>query len=95
MSEAAPANLFCFVSEEEYAEDQFRQDLLERWRDEGARQMRVTIVNEQYPHEPYPHGVWIEGWLDSEAQMLPFGEAYPADGPVWPGLVESDVGSEQ
>jgi hypothetical protein len=74
MPDPTPANFFCTVSEEEFTEA-FRADLIARWRQAGVKQMRTTLINDQYPQEPYPHGVWVEGWTDENARMLPFGEA--------------------
>lgn len=88
VTEPIPADFFCTISEDEWADAGERQKLIDGWRRDGIKQMRVTIVNEQYPDSGYPYGVWIEGWLDEKAQMLPFGEAYPDEkGAVYPPLV--------
>ena len=71
--EPTPATFFCTVGEEEFTPE-FRQRLFDGWKAEGMKQVRVTLVNDEYPNPPYPHGVWIEGWTDEKAKMLPFGE---------------------
>jgi hypothetical protein len=82
--EPTAAKYFCTMTEEEFANQ--RESFFDHWRKEGVKQVRVTIVNDEYPHEPYPHGVWLEGWDDPNARMLPFGEAEGPDGPIWPPL---------
>jgi hypothetical protein len=32
-------------------------------REGGATWLRATIINDEYPKPPYPHGLYIEGWL--------------------------------
>jgi hypothetical protein len=62
------------MTEEEFADAEAREAFYRRWREHGVEQVRLTLVNDEYPHPPYPHGVWIEGWTDKHAFMLPFGE---------------------
>ena len=81
--EPTPADFFAFLTEEEYQAGD-REPIFDRWRDEGVQQVRLTIVNAEYPNDPYPHGVWFEGWRDPKAQQLPFGGEY--QGGVWPPL---------
>lgn len=85
--EPAPASFFCMASEEEFT-DEFRNDLFDNWRKDGVKQVRVTLVNKNYPESGYPFGVWIEGWTDEAARQLPFGKGYPDEsGPAYPPLV--------
>lgn len=56
----------------------------------GAAQIRVTIVNDEFPRPPYPEGVYWEGWTDPKARQLPFGEARPDDGTLSPPLMAGD-----
>lgn len=84
--EPIAAEFFCTVSEVEFTPE-FRLRLFDGWRDRGVQQVRVTIVNDDYPNPPYPHGIWIEGWRDIIALMLPFGAARPDDGTTSPPLV--------
>lgn len=39
---------------------------------DGATFWRVTVVSDEYPNEPYPHGLYIEGWLERPAEQPPF-----------------------
>jgi hypothetical protein len=79
------ATFFCTVSEEEFT-DEFRVGFMDEWRRLGVKQMRVTLVNDEYPQSGYPHGVWLEGWADESATMLPFGESEEPGGPIYPPL---------
>jgi hypothetical protein len=84
--EPTPARHFAFLSEEEYCAGKL-DDIFESWRDAGVKQMRVTIVSDEYPLDPYPPGVWLEGWTVEGALQLPFGEPWPhPDSAVWPPL---------
>lgn len=85
MPPLSAAKFFAFFTEREYRTGKWHPTL-DRWRDEGVTQTRVTIVNDEYPNPPYPHGVWFEGWTDRLANMLPFGEAETAGGAVYPPL---------
>jgi hypothetical protein len=76
--EPTAATFFMLLTEEEYHAKEWHA-ALDKWREEGVRQLRFTIVNDEYPHPPYPHGVWVEGWTDKRARMLPFGEAEAPD----------------
>jgi hypothetical protein len=88
--EPTAATFFCFMSEEEYHRGYFKA-VLDGWHDEGVKQFRCTLVNDEFPHEPYPHGVYFEGWTDKNARMLPFGEAEAPDKGCYPPLVAQRI----
>jgi hypothetical protein len=83
--EPSAATHFCYWTLDDYS-DEKRIEVIDGWREKGVKQLRITIINDEYPHEPYPHGYWLEGWTDERARQLPFGEAETADGPIWPPL---------
>lgn len=83
--EPTAAKHFAYLTEDEYRAGQ-ADSILAGWREAGVKQARVTIVNDEWPHDPYPHGVWLEGWTDEKARLLPFGEAESPDGPIYPPL---------
>lgn len=31
---------------------------------DGAKWLRFTIVSDDYPKPPYPHGLYVEGWVE-------------------------------
>jgi hypothetical protein len=84
--EPTAAKFFATISEEEYQAGEHER-IFEGWRKDGVQQVRLTLINDQYPNPPYPHGVWIEGWTDKRARMLPFGEAEEPGGAIYPPLV--------
>jgi hypothetical protein len=47
------------------------QELAEIWQ-EDCRFARVTLVSDDYPNEPYPHGLYFEGWETVPAEQPPF-----------------------
>lgn len=65
------------------------RETFDRWRNEGVKQGRVTITGPGIEGDTtgYPAGLWLEGWKDEKAQMLPFGAGYPDEnGPCYPPL---------
>lgn len=87
--EPTAAHFFYYCSEDEYRAGAWHS-VMDEWRDQGVKQTRVTIVNDEYPNEPYPHGVWFEGWTDENARMLPFGHAESPGGAAYPPLTYGD-----
>jgi hypothetical protein len=83
--EPTAATFFAMLTEEQYSFEA-ASDIFADWKQKGVKQSRLTIINDEYPHEPYPHGYWLEGWTDENARMLPFGEAEHEGGPIWPPL---------
>jgi hypothetical protein len=71
--EPTAATFFCFWTADDYS-DEARQKVLDGWRDEGVKLIRFTFINDVHPHDPYPHGFYLEGWTDQFARQLPFGE---------------------
>lgn len=53
------------------------QDMLAKQREAGATFNRLTIVSPEYPNLPYPHGLYVEGWLMQPREQAPF--AFPID----------------
>lgn len=84
--EPTAAKFFCYWSLDDYTEEK-RAEVSDRWRKQGVKRARITLINDEFPHEPYPHGYWLEGWLDENARMLPFGESEKPTGPIYPPLI--------
>jgi hypothetical protein len=83
--EPTAATYHAFLTEDEYRAGEHER-IFDGWRDSGVKHARVTIVNDEYPHDPYPHGIWLEGWTDENARCLPFGEAEKPGGAISPPL---------
>jgi hypothetical protein len=83
--EPTAANFFAFLTEDEYSREGAGA-IFEKWRGEGCKQARLTLVNEEFPNDPYPHGYWLEGWTDKNARQLPFGTAEKPGGAIYPAL---------
>lgn len=66
------------------------RETCERWRGEGVHQVRATLTGPEIEGDDsgYPAGLWLEGWLDPLATMLPFGGSYPEGGPCYPPLTD-------
>ncbi len=47
---------------------------------DGATFARFTIVNDEFPKEPYPHGFYIKGWRERPAVQPPFDYPLTAEG---------------
>lgn len=90
--EPTAARHFAMISEEDFQAGEADR-IFEEWKSDGVKQARLTLVNDEYLHEPYPHGVWLEGWTDAATRQLPFGEAEIEGGPCWPPLVDKDSGN--
>lgn len=56
----------------------------------GAQFFRMTVVSEEHPRPPYPHGIWLEGWRDKLAVPIEFGSANPVDGTISPPLTTGE-----
>lgn len=70
------ANMFGFCELDEFGDDEMKRQ--GDWmREAGAKQMRLTIVSDEYPNPPYPNGYYFEGWTDENARQLPFAESVP------------------
>jgi hypothetical protein len=66
---------FSYVSPEELAAKGIRAAMHEAtvaFRDEGCVFGRWTIVNDEHPNEPYPHGLYFEGWTEVPIPQPPF-----------------------
>lgn len=87
------ADMFGFCKLGEYSEAEHRRQF-DWMREAGAKQGRVTIVSEEYPNQPYPHGYYFEGWKDEKARLLPFGEAEAPDKGCSPPLVRAMASKE-
>lgn len=85
--EPAGANFFAFLTLAEYSYAAVA-DILGPWNESGVKHSRITLVNDEFPHPPYPHGYWLEGWAGENVRQLPFGEAEEVGGPIYPPLVE-------
>lgn len=74
--EPTGADMFGFCELEQFDEvERLRQ--CDWMRVAGAKQMRATVVSDEFPNPPYPNGYYFEGWKDATARQLPFGEAGP------------------
>jgi hypothetical protein len=38
----------------------------------GAKSWRFTVINDEFPHEIYPHGLYVEGWDEAVCGLTPF-----------------------
>lgn len=77
--EPTGANMYGFCALDKFDDAEMKRQV-DWMRAAGAQQMRVTVVSDEYPNEPYPHGYYFEGWTDKHARQLPFGEAEPGKG---------------
>lgn len=87
--EPTPANHFSWL---ETGDPGTRHDRIreaaDKMRTEGATQFRVTITGPEAEDDQtgYPPGLWIEGWNDPQATLLPFGTAAEEGGAIYPPL---------
>lgn len=94
LAEPTPADRF--VSHPDPGSPEARRKLIDetiaRWKAEGVKQMRATLTGPDIEGDKtgYPPGLWLEGWNDENARQLPFGDPWPADGPVWPPLTYAE-----
>lgn len=51
-------------------------------REHGATWFRMTIVSDDYPMPPYPHGLYMEGWRVDPARMDPPARSAPFNYPL-------------
>ncbi len=49
-----------------------RQASIELQSEGGATFGRFTIITDEHPNEPYPHGFYIEGWRERPREQPPF-----------------------
>ncbi len=54
------------------------QEMMRALREQGATSVRWTAISPEYPKEPYPHGLYVEGWKVRPDEQPPF--SYPLDG---------------
>ena len=45
------------------------REMAEGMKEVGGTFFRFTIVSDEYPQPPYPHGLYVEGWLVDPARM--------------------------
>jgi len=50
--------------------------------DQGAQEIRMTIVSPDYPMPPYPDALYMEGWFVAPHRMTPPHKAAPFNFPV-------------
>lgn len=46
------------------------QDACEEMWKRGVEEIRATIVSDEYPREPYPHGLYFEGWSTAPHRQI-------------------------
>jgi hypothetical protein len=83
--EPTAAEFGSYFTLEEYSFEKYQQ-ACRLMHENGAQSFRITRIDAEHPHDPYPHGYWLEGWRDRLASQLPFGEAEAPGGPISPPL---------
>lgn len=92
----AAADMFCHLDDPGDPDSRMAaiQEAADKFRERGAMQMRVTLVNSEYPDSGYPFGLWIEGWRNKSVPQLPFGSSEVEGGPVFPPLTAMGTNPE-
>jgi len=57
-------------------------EMAEFMRERGAEEIRMTIVSPEYPMQPYPDGLYVEGWLTAPHKMETPHKAAPFNYPI-------------
>jgi len=57
-------------------------EMSKRMQTNGATFARLTLVSQEYPSPPYPHGYYLEGWAVDPARMDPPGKQAPFNFPL-------------
>jgi hypothetical protein len=97
--EPTPANRFNCLPDPGTPEERQRliSDQFAQWREKGVKQVRVTLTGPDIEGDDtnYPAGLWLEGWEDENARMLPFGAPWPnEDSAIWPPLTATELVKE-
>ena len=95
--EPTPADYFSTLDGSPSQEEgrKFLDETFAKWREEGVQQVRITHTGPDVEGDKtgYPAGIWLEGWLDKNAVMLPFGAPWPTpDSAIWPPLTATPGG---
>jgi hypothetical protein len=51
--------------------------MVDRQREQGATFFRVTWFSDEHPDAAYPHGIYLEGWIEQPPEQGPFN--FPLD----------------
>jgi hypothetical protein len=89
--EPTPANRFNMIPDPGTpgARQAAIKEAVRDWRETGVKHLRVTLTGPDIEGDDtnYPAGMWLEGWDDENARMLPFGAPWPnEDSAIWPPL---------